>query len=130
MFHHHNIFDSWQVIKYFSILTHKLVRKFFLIPFLDILVIWKKSSIDTKLYRKSTDTDIYFNWFSYAPNTWKGGTFNNLVNRAYNIYSTEYLFRKRLLHLEKMCIPVWLYNKKKNNMSHNNNDDSNTNNEK
>ena len=44
------------------------------IPFLDILIIRKKSKIETTVYRKSTDTGIYLNWFSFAPNTWKRGT--------------------------------------------------------
>ena len=59
------------------------------IPFLDILIIRKKSSIETTVYRKCTDTGIYLNWFSFAPNTWKRGTLKNLVYRAYNICSTE-----------------------------------------
>ena len=44
------------------------------ISFLDILIIRKKSKIETTVYRKSTDTGIYLNWFSFAPNTWKRGT--------------------------------------------------------
>ena len=39
------------------------------ISFLHILVIRKKSEIETTVYRKSTDTNIYPNWFSFAPNT-------------------------------------------------------------
>ena len=44
------------------------------IPFLEFLIIRKKSKIETTVYRKSTDTGIYLNWFSFAPNTWKRGT--------------------------------------------------------
>ena len=44
------------------------------IPFLDILIVKKKSKNETTVYRKSTDTGIYLNWFSFAPNTWKRGT--------------------------------------------------------
>ena len=40
------------------------------ISFLDILIIRKKSKIETTVYRKA-DTGIYLNWFSFAPNTWK-----------------------------------------------------------
>ena len=50
------------------------------IPFLDILIIRKKSKIETTVYRKSTDTDIYINWFSFSPNTWKREALKNLVN--------------------------------------------------
>ena len=74
------------------------------IPFLDIFIIWKKSSIETTVYRKSTDTGIYHNWFSFVPNTWKRETLKNLVYRVYNICSTKYLLRKELLHLQKMFI--------------------------
>ena len=113
------------------------------ISFLDILIIRKKSKIETTVYRKSTDTGIYLNWFSFAPNTWKRGTLKNLVHRAYNICSTEYLLKKELLHLEKIFIsknnyPRWVIKQiltqvekqqERNNMNNNNNDDSNTNNE-
>ena len=67
----------------------------------------------------------------------------NLVHRAYNICSTEYLLKKELLHLEKIFIsknnyPRWVIKQiltqvekqqERNNMNNNNNDDSNTNNE-
>ena len=113
------------------------------IPFLDILIIRKKSKIETTVYRKSTDTGIYLNWFSFAPNTWKRGTLKNLVHRAYNICSREYLLRKELLHLEKMFLSRNSYPRcvikqiltqvekkqhERNNMNNNNSDDSNTNN--
>ena len=49
------------------------------IPFLDTLIIRKKSKIETTVYKKSTDTGIYLNWFSFAPDTWKQGTLKNLV---------------------------------------------------
>ena len=61
------------------------------IPFLDILIIKKTSKIKRTVYRKSIDTGIYLNSFSFAPNTWKRGTLKNLVHRAYSICSTEYL---------------------------------------
>ena len=82
------------------------------IPFLDILIIRKKSKIET-VYRKSTDTGIYLNWFSFTLSTWKRGTLKNLVHQAYNICSTEYLLKKKLLHLEKSFIsknnyPRWV----------------------
>ena len=109
------------------------------IPFLDILIIRKKSKIETTVYRKSTDTGIYLNWFSFAPNTWKRGTLKNLVHRAYNICSTEYLLKKELLHLEKIFIsknnyPRWVIKQiltqvEKQQERNNSNDDSNTNKE-
>ena len=41
------------------------------IPFFDIFILRKKSSNETTVYRKITDTDIYLSWFSFAPNLWK-----------------------------------------------------------
>ena len=39
--------------------------------FLDVLLIRKNSLISTKVYRGNTNTDIYINWKSFAPNNWK-----------------------------------------------------------
>ena len=76
------------------------------IPFLGSSLSGKReaSNIETTVDRKTTDTDISFNWFSFAPNTWKRGTLKNLVYPAYNICSTVYSLTKKLLHLEKMFI--------------------------
>ena len=41
------------------------------IPFFDVFILRKKSSNETTVYRKITDTDIYLSWFSFAPNLWK-----------------------------------------------------------
>ena len=112
------------------------------IPFLDILIIKKTSKIKRTVYRKSIDTGIYLNSFSFAPNTWKRGTLKNLVHRAYSICSTEYL-KKELIHLEKIFIfkndyPRWVIKQiltqmekqqERSNMNNSNNDDSNTNNQ-
>ena len=113
------------------------------IPFIDILIIRKKNSIETTVYRKSIATGIYLNWFSFAPNTWKRGTLKSLVCRAYNICSTEYLLRNELLHLEKMFVyknnyPLLGYKanintrekqQERSNINNSNNDDTKTNNE-
>ena len=66
------------------------------ISFLHVLLIHNNSLISTKVYRKNTNTDIYINWKSFAPNKWKWGTLKTLVNRAFDICSTdEYLKEKR-----------------------------------
>ena len=57
------------------------------IPFLDILIIRKKSSIEITVYRKSTDTDISLSWFSFAANIWKRGTYiNHTISALQNIF--------------------------------------------
>ena len=112
------------------------------IPFLDIVIIKKTSKIKRTVYRKSIDTGIYLNSFSFAPNTWKRGTLKNIVHRAYSICSTEYL-KKELIRLEKIFIfkndyPRWVIKQiltqmekqqERSNMNNSNNDDSNTNNQ-
>ena len=41
------------------------------IAFLDILLICNKDLVNTTVYRKKTDTDIYINWQTFPPNNWK-----------------------------------------------------------
>ena len=50
------------------------------ISFLDVLLIHSNSLISTKVYRKNTNTDIYINWKSFTPNSWKWGRLKNLCN--------------------------------------------------
>ena len=57
------------------------------LPFLDVLLIKKGNNIVTTLYRKATTNDIYLNWKSFAPTTWKRGTLKTLVDRTYLICS-------------------------------------------
>ena len=60
------------------------------LPFLDVLVTrGVNRKLETSVYRKSTNTDIYMNWEAYAPNTWKLATLRSLVKRALFISSTE-----------------------------------------
>ena len=50
------------------------------------------------MYRKSTNNEIYLNWGSFAPVTWKRGTLM-LFNRTYIVCSTDYHLKKELDHL-------------------------------
>ena len=43
------------------------------------------------------DTSIYLNWLTFAPNKWKRETMDVLVDRPYNICSSEYLLKKRVI---------------------------------
>ena len=84
------------------------------LSFLDILVIRQKNNrFETTVYRKNTNTDIYLNWLSHAPNTWKRGTLKVLINRAYTLCSTDYHLKEELRYLEKVFVernnyPRWL----------------------
>ena len=84
------------------------------LSFLDIVVIRQNSNkVETTVYRKDTTTDIYLNWFSHAPNTWKRETLKLLINRAYTLCSTDYHLKEELPWLENVSVersnyPRWL----------------------
>ena len=71
------------------------------ISFLDVLVTNENGSIQTSVYRKATNTDVYMNWNSYAPKTWKVATLKSLVKRAFMVSLTEVTLDKELVHLKK-----------------------------
>ena len=58
--------------------------------------------ISTKVYRKNTNTDIYINWKSFAPDNWKWGTLKTLVTRAFHICSTDKYLKEELEHITKV----------------------------
>ena len=73
------------------------------IPFLDVLI--TKSSngkLETSVYRKSTNTDVYMNWKSHAPSTWKIATLKSLIKRAFLVSSTNSSLNNELSHLKKV----------------------------
>ena len=75
-----------------------LAAIFYKLPFLDILLIRRGTKIEATVYRNSTNNDIYLNWGSFAPVTWKSGTLKTLFNRAYIVPSTDYHLKKELDH--------------------------------
>ena len=73
------------------------------ISFLDVLVIRDSSNnINTTVYRKSNNNDIYLNWVFFAPNKWKWGTLKTLTKRAYDICSNQELLQKKLSCIKKV----------------------------
>ena len=85
------------------------------LPFLDVLLIKKGNNIVTTVYRKATTSDIYLNWKSFAPSSWKRGTLKTLVDRAYLICSNITLRKKEIDHLKKVFhekndYPKWVIN--------------------
>ena len=53
-------------------LEHEHVLK---LSFVDVLVIRQSNNkFETTVYHKETNTNIYLNWLSQVPNTWKRGT--------------------------------------------------------
>ena len=42
-----------------------------MISFLDVLLVKRELCIDTAVFRKSTNSNLYINWNSFAPEVWK-----------------------------------------------------------
>ena len=60
------------------------------ISFLDVLLTRTGSgTINTSVYRKPTNNNIYIHWDSYSPKQWKIGTLSGIIRRAYEICSTK-----------------------------------------
>ena len=77
-------------------------------------LIKKGNNILTTVYRKATTNDIYLNWKSFAPTSWKRVTLKTL-DLAYLICSNIALRRKEIDHLKKVFhekndYPKWIIN--------------------
>ena len=70
------------------------------ISFLDIFI--KRSGQKTRVYKKSTNTDIYIHWNSYASSSWKCSTLKTLIMRTYTINSNDSYLKLELKHLRKV----------------------------
>ena len=71
------------------------------ISFLDVSVIKKlDGSFDTDIYRKKTDTNVYLNWKSFAPRSWKIGTLKGFFRRAFVVCSTKQFLKKEIAFLK------------------------------
>ena len=68
---------------------------------MDVLI--KRNTLDeieTSVYRKVTNTDIYMNWYSHAPSTWKIATLKSLVKRAFLLSSNTESLNSELEHIK------------------------------
>ena len=65
---------------------------------LHILIITKSGKIEITVYREKKSTDLYMNWYSFAPKSGKWGT---LKRRALINCSTEKHLREELNHIRK-----------------------------
>ena len=61
-----------------------------------------KSKIETSVFRKATNSNIYINWHSHAPSNWKTGTLRNLIKRANIGSSTKLLLRNEIDYIRKV----------------------------
>ena len=72
------------------------------LPFLDVLLFRKGKKIYTTVYRKATNKDVYLNWDTFAPISWKRSTLKTLIERAYLICSAEELQNRELEQIENV----------------------------
>ena len=72
------------------------------LPFLDVLLISKDYKVETTVYRKSTNNDIYLHWNLFSPTTWKRGSLQTLVSRAFKVCSNDQLLENEIKHLKKV----------------------------
>ena len=89
------------------------------------------AKLETTVFRKETNNDIYLQWRSFAPMTWKKGTLQTLIRRAYTVCSNDNLLQEELCHIETCFTefngyPKWLSKQtldsfKNNNKNHSNN---------
>ena len=58
-----------------------------------------KDTIETTVYRKPTNGDIYLNWKSFSLCSWKRGTLKTIIRWAYLICSTPDYLQEELDHI-------------------------------
>lgn len=51
--------------------------------FLDVSLTRSRNSIVPTIYRITTKNDLYLNWNSFAPSSWKRGILKILLDRTY-----------------------------------------------
>ena len=61
-----------------------------------------KNKIETFVYRKTTNINIYINWYSHAPSKWKTGILRNIIKGQKLISSTKLLLRDEIAYLRKV----------------------------
>ena len=77
------------------------------ITFLDVLIIrTRDNKLETTVFRKETNTDLYINWNSHAPIQWKLESSENLIQRSISIRSNAKLLEDELNYLRNVFIKV------------------------
>ena len=72
------------------------------LAFLDVLVICKDYKVETTVYCKSTNNDIYFHWQLFSPTTWKRGMLQTLVSRGFKVCCNDQHLQNEIKHLKKV----------------------------
>ena len=56
--------------------------------------------LETTVFRKETNSDMYIHWRSFAPMIWKKDTLRTLIIRALTVFCNDNLLREELHHIE------------------------------
>ena len=85
-------------------------------PFLDALVTPQEDgTLSTRVYKKSTHTDLYLQWDSHHNLACKYNEINTLTHRAKAVCSSSKLLEEELKHLDEVLqqckYPKWAINK-------------------
>ena len=72
------------------------------LSFLDVQLIRTGDNIETCVFRKPTNTDIYIHWNSFAPFQWKYSTLTTLFYHAYVVCSDNQHLESELNYLRKV----------------------------
>ncbi len=85
------------------------------VPFLDTYCVINDGSIDTRVYRKPTHTDLYLNWDSHHPLSAKISVVNTLFYRAEIVCSNQLALSQEHAHLREVLTingyPPWAIQK-------------------
>ena len=74
------------------------------LAFLVVLLKCNKVSIETIVYKKPTNSDIYLNWKSFSHCSWKPKTLKTIIRLVYLISSTSNFLREELDRSHRLCI--------------------------
>ena len=84
--------------------------KYQCILFLDVLIRrLTNGKLETTVFQKETNTDIYMNWKSHAPIQWTIGTLKNLVKKSIIICTEQHLLQIELDNLRKVFVQITDY---------------------
>ena len=86
-----------------------------IISFLDIELLLVGENIETRVFWKPTNTDLYIHWKLFAPLQWNHSTLKTLVYRGYTVCSNEKHLHSELTYLRKAFhqsngYPHWFIN--------------------
>ena len=76
------------------------------LSFLDVKLIRAGDNIETCVFRKPTNMDIYIHWNSFAPFQWKYSTLKSLIYCAYIVCSDNQHLEFELNYLKKCSITL------------------------